>query len=194
VSGSISFSGITPGGYNGERGLLFTVTLRTKSEGSESLSLSELQAFLNDGKGTSARVSSAQAKIVVSTSAPVRTTAEKIDTTPPEPFTIQIIQTPDAFDGKRVLIFATQDKGSGISHYKICEGLVGSCVVGENSYVLRQQSADRLITVIAFDNSGNARTERLFTSASIIRYALYAIVAILVGVIAGFLLFRNRDA
>jgi hypothetical protein len=193
ASSSVSFSGITPGGYNGTHGLLFVVTLHAKGEGLGALSLSDLQALLNDGKGTAAQVRTAPAQLAVSNKANLSTTPEQVDVTPPEPFTIQIAQTPSAFNDQKVLVFATQDKGSGMSHYEVCEGLFGSCIAGESSYVLQNQDADALITVVAYDNAGNARKERLFTSAAITRYALYAIVAILVGVVAGFLFAWRRD-
>jgi hypothetical protein len=192
ANGQIEFSGITPGGYNGDRGFIFSAVIRANTEGDSSLSLSNLQALLNDGQGTSAKVATTAAKVAVSSGAQSTTTSLSTDTTPPEPFALQIVQTPDAFDGKKVLLFATQDKGSGLSHYEVCEGLLGSCVTGKSAYILSRQAADGLITVIAFDNAGNSRVERLFTSSAIFWYSLYLILAILIGVGVGAGLFNRR--
>ena len=189
----VVFAGITPGGYRGERGLLFSVVLRAgESEGSGTLLLSDLQALKNDGKGTDAKVTSAPAKLVVSSKSALATSTEKADITPPESFAIQLVQTPDAFGGQKALIFATQDKGSGVARYEVCEGFFASCTTGESAYVLKGQRADTRITVVAYDASGNARAEHLYTPAAIMRYALYAIFVILLGVGAWFLSRRKK--
>jgi hypothetical protein len=130
--------------------------------------------------------------MVVSTKGVIATSTNQVDVTPPEPFTLQIAQTPDAFNEQKVLIFAAQDKGSGIARYEVCEGFFAPCVAGESAYTLSRQSADARITVVAYDNAGNTRVEHLYTSAALIRYALYLILAILVGIGAWFLFWRRK--
>src|SRR3989338_3332078 len=55
--GEIAFSGITPGGYEGEKGLLFSAVFRALREGVGVLEVKDVKALLNDGKGTPARLS-----------------------------------------------------------------------------------------------------------------------------------------
>ena len=181
--GSVSFSGITPGGYQGEKGFLFSVVFRARSEGAGSIALSDLQALKNDGKGTAAPVSALPSTVSVSKDAPPSAPPKLSDTTPPESFAVQVAQSPEAFEGKNVAIFATQDKGSGMAYYTVCEGLFfAACTKSESPYVLKYQSADTFITVTAVDNYGNERSEHLFTPRAARRYSFYVILAILLAV------------
>ena len=189
--GSISFSGITPGGYNAERGFLFSVVFRAKEEGVAALSFEHMQVFLNDGNATPAPVSEISAKLVISEEAP-SSLSDVSDTTPPEPFSLALAESPVAFDGKKVLIFAAQDKGFGVARYEVCEGFFASCVVADSPYVLQQQSTDSFITVHAVDHSGNVRTAYLFTVRALMRYASYGILAILLCIGALLLLARFK--
>ncbi len=189
----IFFSGITPGGYRGERGLLFEITFHTSSEGKTAeFVLTKLQAFKNDGSATPAPVSANILRVLISKTATSSQIAVLEDGEPPEQFPIQVAQSPDAFEGKKVLIFATQDKGTGLAYYEVCEGLFASCKRAESPYVLKHQWMDVFLTVNAYDQSGNMRTEKLSTFSAIARYSLYGILGILVVLQLFFMLFRKR--
>src|SRR3989338_2058868 len=48
VENEIIFSGITPGGFVGKRGLIFRITFLAKNEGNGKLEMQNIKAFLND--------------------------------------------------------------------------------------------------------------------------------------------------
>jgi len=178
-SSLISFSGITPGGFRGEHGFLFSVAFRAKAEGVGLLALQSVNALKNDGSATPARVSIVTPHFTVSKKTPTSAPLEIVDTTPPEPFKLEIIQNTDAFSGKNVLVFLAQDKQSGVEHYDVCEGLFAPCFRAESPYVLKRQGADAFIVVRAVDQFGNVRIARLSTGAALFRYSLYGFLAIL---------------
>ena len=190
--GRISFSGITPGGYTGKRGTLLSVVFEAVKEGDGTVSFDKIQLLKNDGEGTPASISlpSVSPSVMVSKEAGSSDVSETPDAEPPEPFPIEVTQDRDVFDGKRVLIFTTQDKISGINYYEVCEGLFAECVRAESPYVLKYQRADRYITVKAVDFYGNERAAVLFTSRAAWRYAFYLIIGILF--IAGCVYFVRR--
>ncbi|TSC57122.1 MAG: hypothetical protein Greene041679_431, partial [Parcubacteria group bacterium Greene0416_79] len=175
----IAFSGITPGGYRGELGLLFQVLLRAKEEGSGLFALQNVRAFLNDADATPASVSVVVPHFAVTSGAPSFAPWQISDRTAPERFRPQIAENADAFLGNRVLIFATQDKESSVAYYEVCEGLFASCLRAESPYVLRRQNTDAFITVRAVDQSGNVRVSRLSTVRAVVRYSLNALLAII---------------
>ena len=190
--GRISFSGITPGGYNGKRGTLLSVVFEAIKEGEGIVSLDKIQVLKNDGEGTLASISlpSVSPSVMVSKEAGSSDVSETPDTESPEPFSLEVMQNEGVFDGKQVLIFATQDKISGINYYEVCEGILATCVRAESPYVLKYQRADRYITVKAVDFYGNERVAVLFTSRAAWRYAFYLIIGILS--IAGCVYFVRR--
>ena len=190
---SISFSGITPGGFVGERGRLFEVIFRAKAEGSGLFTIKDARAFRNDGNATLAKsVSTVVPHVTVSGKALPSAIPEMSDVAPPEPFVLTLSKNQDAFEGKRMLIFATQDKQSGIAYYEVCEGLFVSCQREESPYVLKRQSADAFIKVKAYDEFDNVRVAKLSTARSIFRYSLYGILGIIV--LAGLLYILVRFA
>lgn len=179
--GRISFSGITPGGYRGAHGLLLSVMFEALTEGEGTISLNKIQLLKNDGEGTSANLvlPIASPNIAVSKSANQTSLSEVSDTQPPEPFSIETAQDKEVFGGKQVLIFATQDKSSGIEYYEVCEGVWGGCVRAESPYVLRHQLTDRYFKVRAVDFYGNERIAVLLTSRAMLFYAFCALIGIL---------------
>lgn len=51
--------------------------------------------------------------------------AEIIDHDPPEVFDLMITQIPDIAGDQYLLVFLTQDKGTGVAYYEIKEGTGG---------------------------------------------------------------------
>ncbi len=177
--GVVSFSGITPGGYRGDSGRLFSMLFRAKEVTDGSLTFTELNALKNDGNGTPASVSGTAFRYVISADIPKQETTLPADITPPEPFTVELIQSQDAFEGKSMVAFATQDKGAGVAYYKVCEGLFSVCTTSVSPYELHGQSADRLLRVVAYDHSKNSRTAFLLTPRALIRYSLFSLATLL---------------
>ncbi|MCK9351269.1 MAG: hypothetical protein WCT49_04485 [Candidatus Paceibacterota bacterium] len=159
----IVFSGITPGGFSGAKGFLFSIIFRTKQSGTGTIQADRLRFLKNDGKGSPvpAHASSFSFAISseISTSSPIKPI---LDDAPPEDFMPFISNDPNIFDGKNFLVFSTQDKDSGIDHYEVREGN-GAFVRAESPYLLKDQSSDADIEVKAVDKKGNERTAKVST-------------------------------
>jgi len=87
-------------------------------------------------------------------------------------------------------VFATQDKGSGVDYYEVCEGK-SECVRAENLYLLKNQNLDEEITVYAVDKQGNKRMAVLRPEKSTSWYAKPLYLAI-IGVLLAFIIWRRK--
>lgn len=159
--GSIHFSGITPGGFNGENKEIFSFVVEPRLSGSQQIGIKDLQVFLNDGSGMKASINTQG--LTVSISPEQKNTNEKalVDNEMPERFWLSIANDPNLFDGQYFLVFATQDKISGIAKYQVKEGVFGRFVDAESPYVLKDQKLTKKIFVKAIDKSGNERLATL---------------------------------
>ena len=115
----ITFSGITPGGFNG-RFKLFSINVPKSTV----ISLESSSVYLNDGLGTEKKVALKErdslpdeAKVILSEV--VRDFSN--DKIKPEPFTSIIATSTELFDGKLFISFLAQDKQSGIDYYEVAE-------------------------------------------------------------------------
>lgn len=159
--GAIVFSGITPGGFSGQKGLLLSVLFRAKASGEGTIRIDEVQVLKNDGEGTPASLKIFPFQFSASEGYPAIQPIVKPmrDTGPPEAFRPEIAQNSDMFNGQWFLVFATQDKGSGIDRYEVCEGSKRKCVIAESPYVLQNQMLDQKVFVKVIDKSGNEQIE-----------------------------------
>lgn len=161
-NGRVTFSGVIPGGYRYPHAKVFSVVVRAKeaSEGGV-LVLEGWRVLRNDGQGSaiSLSLSPPPIHIAADTMPSVPPVASLVDTEAPEPFTIQLTQDPNVFDGQWFIVFSTLDKGSGIDYYDVREELYGKgeWVRAESPYVLKDQSRTRTISVRAVDRVGNER-------------------------------------
>jgi hypothetical protein len=164
--GFVYFSGITPGGYNGNQGLILSIIFLAKKEGSGLIEIQNAKTLLNDGKGTEAQLKIFNFQFSIFKESPISQTPilEIQDTEPPEDFQPEISRDPAIFDGKWFLVFATQDKGSGIDHYEIRETkrkieheTEANWVIAESPYLLKDQKLQSYIYVKAVDKAGNER-------------------------------------
>ncbi len=170
---AISFSGVIPGGYYGQQGKILSFVFKAINPGQGWLQISNSQVLINDGQGTQANLTVSNFQIYshqlpaqptptphdsTSTSPsptqPVK--VEIIDHDPPETFQPQIASSPGIFQGQWFLVFATQDKGSGIDHYEVKEGW-HSFILADSPYLLKNQNLDTDIQIKAVDKSGNQR-------------------------------------
>lgn len=117
----LSFSGIVPGGYSGKGGRLAIVTFIAKTPGDLSLSYSPISRLIrNDPESNFEPVEIRD--LVISVDPGKQTIVNDIpDTEPPESFVPMVATSSDLYSGKNVIIFATQDKVSGIGGYFIAE-------------------------------------------------------------------------
>lgn len=160
--GRIKFSGIVPGGYWSNHGLVFSVVFKSLIFGSGNVSFANTRVLLNDGQGTVAGLSSLPWSFAVTETEPIILNEVKpiVDRDPPEIFTPMITQIADIAGQNYLLVFATQDKGSGIDHYEVREGK-GDFNRATSPYVLTNQNLDQKIIVKAVDKNGNERLAEL---------------------------------
>jgi len=158
--GEIFFSGITPGGFSGEKGFLFSIVFQAKKSGSNAIHIDNLRLLENDGIGTETPTSES----VFVVSPPEEMTEPNLKVTPikdedvPLDFFPIISNNKDLFDGKYFLVFLTQDKGSGIDHYEVSEDGGITFSPAKSPYLLRNQSVDpQKIVVKAVDKNGNEK-------------------------------------
>ena len=182
-NGEILFSGIIPGGYIGNKGLIFSAVFYAKKQGKGFIEIREPKILLNDGQGTETKTEASVLEIAISPKAPSVLPLTKKDIEPPEDFLPEIASDQSVFEGKWFLVFATQDKVSGIGHYEVCEGK-RKCVVAESPYLLENQNLDDEIVVKAIDKSGNERIVTLPAQKPAVWYKNYLILAIIILVIA----------
>lgn len=152
------FSGIIPGGYNESKGLIFSMVFQAKDKGSGIIKIQNAEILRNDGQGTKVSLSISNLRFLISKQIQISKIPklEIKDIIPPESFKPVIARTPEMFNGKYFLVFATQDKGSGIDHYEVREGKQ-PFIFAQSPYLLQNQDLDREIIVKAIDKNGNEK-------------------------------------
>ena len=193
-AGKIPFSGLIPGGLRTENSLIFRAVFRAKKNGQGMIDPSGLRILLNDGEGTEAHSVASGAQILISERVP---SAEAVvvedDTQAPEEFTAVMTRDPSLFEGKYFLVFATQDKGSGIDHYEVCERGETSCVTAESPYVLMHQALRTEMIIRAVDKKGNERVVVLPSGQWFVQYRVALIFGMLLGAVVVSILVRKRN-
>ena len=186
-NGLVSWSGGIPNGYcgriPGDPGasnllgkIIFRIPEMMVGEPKGNLAkvefLNTSQVFLNDGKGTKAKLTTqgASFEILSKLESSKDEWQEEIkkDDIPPESFKIEISQDPAIFEGKYFIIFSTTDKQTGIDRYEILEAekrgwlrkltqkeIKEEWKVGGSPYLLKDQSLRSTIKVKAIDKAGN---------------------------------------
>ncbi|KKT12946.1 MAG: hypothetical protein UV95_C0005G0014 [Candidatus Falkowbacteria bacterium GW2011_GWF2_43_32] len=202
VRGEISFSGVIPGGYSGQKGLIFSAVFRARQAGESIMAIQNAQALLNDGQGTETKTTPYNLQLIISEPAlsPAVTgeiatasppSVKEQDKTMPEEFVPTVAVDTDMFDGQYFLVFAAQDKESGIDHYEIQENRrqkikIKQWVNGVSPYLLTDQKLSSYVYVKAVDKSGNSRITMLSPQNPRSEYRNYLIFGILI--IIGFML------
>lgn len=155
---SAHFSGIIPGGFSGE-GEILSLVLHGTAPGTATISFSNVAVFLDDGLGTEEKIESERATLDVSANAQGDAVSDMI---PPEAFSIGMIDvSEDATRPLYALIFATDDKQTGIDRYEVQEVASGEEVLDSgwkevlSPYILSDQSQKSAYYVRAYDNAGN---------------------------------------
>lgn len=163
----LSFAGITPGGFSGKGGRLLVIKFKVEKEGEATLGFNKegTKIFLNTPNGVEDTLELEEIKI------PIVRGKENLpldlpDKEPPENFSPEISSNPNLFDGKWFLVFATQDKASGIAGYFVHESTrkkeitrinMNKWVDAESPYVLKDQNLRSYIYIKAIDKAGNER-------------------------------------
>ncbi len=171
-NGDIRFSGITPGGYKGSRGLIFSITFKVLQEGKGVFDIRDARVLQNDGRGTEAKLQIIDSPFIISKKTVVFQVpvSETKDIDSPESFVPEIARDPTIFDGKWFLVFSTQDKATGIDHYEVKETrqdilqIFVPWVPAESPYVLHDQELRSHVFVKAVDKAGNAKIEDILAT------------------------------
>lgn len=177
-SGHLSLAGIIPGGYQGSPIELVSLILPGPVD-SPKFDFSNLKVLANDGEGT---------LVVAKFYATVATATDQIvDRIPPEEFVPLISSDPAIFNGAKFLVFSTQDKQSGISHYEVCESKKSgfthfgcSWHKTESPYLIINQNLDKRIEVKAVDLAGNEQVVKAFSPSLTFSYYLFWVILIAV--------------
>ena len=178
-NGTVTFSGIIPGGFDGIHeafmtasapGKVLTLLMRAHAPGTAVFSLENPVLLAHDGKGTSVTPTLTEGKIVVQKGneekqAGRETGQEAVDMVPPELFQVTVTRDPALYDNKWTAVFATQDKETGVDYYEIAEQRTGDTqseaeldwVRAESPYELRDQERTSVVYVKAVDAAGNVR-------------------------------------
>ncbi|MDP2856284.1 MAG: GxxExxY protein [bacterium] len=170
-SNELVFSGIIPGGYNEEKGIILSLVFRAKEEGEGNVEMQNLRALLNDGKGTETKSSFLPFHFKIFPPLPglIVQPPPFADNIPPENFTAVVSQDENIFEGKWFVVFATQDKGFGLLRYEVAEERAELMrnktpnyakmrwVEAESPYLLKDQKLKSWIYAKAVDKAGNAR-------------------------------------
>lgn len=162
--GSIRFAGITPGGYIGNGGELFSLLFKVTAEDDLRFSLSEARTLKNDGEAS--MLPFTLAPTVIQSDTPAQLELTKLhDTIAPHPFTAHRARDTALFDGEWFVSFATQDKESGVDHYEVAERrgfplprflqALLTFEVATSPYALKDARA--YVYVKAVDKAGNTR-------------------------------------
>ena len=160
----LHFSGIVPGGFVGSGARLMTISLRAAHTG---------VAHISFDATTQVRRNTADAAreplTLRSLALLVQDGRENIenpipDTEPPLPFVPAIIHDASIERGAPLLVFATQDMGSGIVQYDVAESLdrdpaFATWIRADSPYRIHDTSLSSWLFVRATDAMGNTRTE-----------------------------------
>jgi len=170
--GEVVFSGVMPGGIEDSKGFLFSLVFLAREVASVALETVEERVLLNDGQGSAAVIQRAPATLHITKTATGEEFVLLLDDEVPESFTPQIARDKDVFDGKWFVVFATQDKTSGIAGYSVLETTRvqrqegtdevapregSSWLAAESPYLLKDQELKSYVFVKALDKAGNER-------------------------------------
>lgn len=190
--GTVSFSGITPGGLSGGRELLFNLVFHTKDNESTGAIAVNATVFRNDGTGAAVVVPVTRTNISINAALAAASQAKTLaDRDNPEAFVPLIGKDENLFEGKAFVAFSTQDKGSGIDHYEVKEGVFGKYITAESPYVLHHQSLKKIIYIKAVDRSGNREVVSIRGNNMHSVYLFWIIIGILFAVIVTGILYKK---
>ena len=186
----ISFSGIIPGGFTGENGSILSMLFQAKKPGDGSIAIRSIKVLKNDGAGTPAEVTISDFQFSIVEGVPAVVRKKEKDREPPETFRPEIAKDESLFDGKWFLVFATQDKASGIDHYEVKESrqriftLFQKWVPAESPYILQDQELRSFVFVRAVDKASNKRIIQITPRNSLLWYENYENwIIIIIGVL-----------
>ncbi|HEB13484.1 MAG TPA: hypothetical protein ENI13_00715 [candidate division CPR3 bacterium] len=197
----VYFSGVIPGGFEGvlspyyegtKPGRILSLIFVAKEVGEGVITVKDQKVYLHDGLGTQTSASILPLSFKVGTEIVVAPVHIPKDEDAPEPFTPEIVQDVDIFEGKYFLVFVAQDKGSGVDYYEIAEKRGKEVKAYEklswnevqSPYILQDQQLKSTIYVKAVDRTGNERIALVSPENELSLYEKYFVwFIILVGIL-----------
>lgn len=159
----LTLSGLMPGGFSGHEGriLLIDVEAQLAAAGTFSVDNVRSHILLNSPTAEEAKLDSASVTVEA------RDDLENLDNElrdgfPPEDFTPELLPIPGN-EQNRMLVFATQDKHSGVLQYEVRERNIllpwrnGTWKIATSPYELSQSGLTTRFDVRATDKEGNSR-------------------------------------
>jgi len=193
----VVFSGITPGGFVGQRIKIISLVLLAQNEGSDIISMQDFNVLINDGLGTKDVVEIQPLSLEVSGESKGIRPDYKEDNTSPSFFDIQLGRNESIFENKWFAVFNATDKGEGVERYEMKECYTRTFSFFkkwrrvESPVVLNDQSLSSFIWVKAIDRSGNERIVMKTPGNPLLKYADYGIWIIII-LIVGAVIYRGR--
>ena len=168
TNNGVLFSGITPGGYILDKGLILSLIFKAKKEGTATVKIEDGSALKNDGKGTKSKLTTSNLQINISGTSQNQTSKnfEIVDKTPPDVFQPEVSQDPNLLNNKWFVVFVAEDKDSGVARYEVRESKYiifnsSKWVPAESPYTLKDQELRSNIFIKAIDKAGNERVVRV---------------------------------
>ena len=167
---TLTFSGIIPGGYTGTGGRLLLLKLKADAPGLATVTVDTDHSVVYRNTPDAVADSLTVRPLTLSIETGKNNLPNPIpDNAPPESFSPSLVRIPDELGHEQTaVVFATQDKGSGIDHYEVREtpsdawfSNDAAWQTAESPHLLRDQDLHSTIEVRAFDKEGNERTETI---------------------------------
>lgn len=173
VPGAIHFSGVIPGGLdrlydpmntNNKTIPVVRLFFISKKAGTTTLRVGDSSVLKNDGKGTAVSVGTTGATLTLLAVAGREVAAPLLqDITPPNPFTVSIIERSLFGKTPRLAVFSAEDSEGGIERYEMAVGNLSPHTVTSPA-ALPYRLFAYILTVKAYDFSGNVREEQVTVS------------------------------
>ena len=195
TAGSVSFSGIAPGGFAGQ-GKIISLIFKSKTGEHEALNfvhIKNVEILKNDGTGSpiATKIISPSASLISSLDV-----SSASDNSAPELFKPILSKNDPLLGNQSYLIFSTTDKGSGVDKYFVAETKsrlnihnaeslsAAMWQEAESPYLLQDQSLSSYVYVKAVDRAGNALVVELDQGKNIYQFWWFWVIIIvaLIGV------------
>ncbi len=156
----IIFAGIVPGGVSGDKINIFSFLINlSQGKKEKKFSWGKARVLLNDGEGTETETKKSEWKLSVADNFSALPVFPP-DKLPPKFLSVEIARSKYLFDNNLALVFAAEDKGSGIDFYAIQENQSNQVDEGNwqratSPYLLADQSRQSYVFVKAVDKAGN---------------------------------------
>lgn len=188
----IVFAGITPGGFSGNSGILFSVLFKATVAGAGHVSIEDIEILRNDGVGGEEPVTLRTMALPIAQES-LGGYAEPTDAIPPESFTVSLGNDAELFDGRNYIVFISADKDSGVDRYAVAESRMPSFLfrlfplswhAATSPYALADQNLTSTVYVKATDRAGNESIsvfpqQHLFTPYENVALLVILIVVVL---------------